>query len=76
MDVADLVTELAAATEGVTAAQARQTRLVALARAAGASWADIAAAVGTSPQAAWRRWRGVRVDETSGAVWREPRLLM
>lgn len=75
MDAEDLLLgDLAAATAQVAAAQARQVGLVALARAAGASWADIADAVGTSTQAAWRRWHDVRIDEATGTTWREPRL--
>jgi hypothetical protein len=39
--------------------------------AAGATWAEIANSLGTSPQAAHRRYRWLRFSEKTGAVWHE-----
>ncbi len=47
---------------------------VAAAMAAGASWPEIAAALGVSTQAAHKRYRWLRADPTTGAVWHEPPL--
>lgn len=40
----------------------------------GATWAEIATALGCSPQAAHKRYRWVRHSERTGAVWHEPPL--
>lgn len=49
---------------------------VAVARAVhwGATWAEVAAALGVTPQAAHKRFRRVRYDPTSGRAWQEPPL--
>ena len=39
--------------------------------AAGATWAEIAQSLGTSPQAAHRRYRWLRHSEKTGTVWHE-----
>ena len=39
--------------------------------AAGATWAEIAQWLGTSPQAAHRRYRWLRHSDKTGAVWHE-----
>jgi hypothetical protein len=51
---------------------------VAVARAAhwGATWAEIAAALGVSPQAAHKRFRHLRYDPTTRRAWHEPPLPM
>jgi DNA-binding NarL/FixJ family response regulator len=48
-------------------------RELAISRAlcAGATWAQIAQSLGTSPQAAHRRYRWLRHSEKTGAVWCE-----
>ena len=40
----------------------------------GATWVDVAAALGVTPQAAHKRFRHVRYDPASGRAWREPPL--
>jgi len=47
---------------------------VSRALAAGATWAEIARALGCTPQAAHKRYRWVRHSERTGAVWHEPPL--
>lgn len=49
---------------------------VARAIAGGATWAQIAQSLGCSPQAAHKRFRWVRHDEKTGAVWHERPLLI
>ena len=49
---------------------------VARALAAGATWAEIAQSLVCSPQAAHQRFRWVRQDERTGAVWHERPLPM
>ncbi len=44
---------------------------VSRALAAGATWTEIAAALGCSPQAAHKRYRWVRHSEHTGEVWHE-----
>jgi DNA-binding NarL/FixJ family response regulator len=44
--------------------------------AAGSTWAEIANSLGTSPQAAHRRYRWLRFSEKTGAVWHERPLLL
>jgi DNA-binding NarL/FixJ family response regulator len=44
---------------------------IARALAAGSTWAEIANSLGTSPQAAHRRYRWLRFSEKTGAVWHE-----
>lgn len=44
---------------------------VSRALAAGATWAEIAASLGTSPQAAHKRYRFIRHSDVTGAVWHE-----
>jgi DNA-directed RNA polymerase specialized sigma24 family protein len=60
----------------LAALAARRDALVAHARAAGATWADLAAALGVSVQAAHKRYRTTRRDPDNGRVWREPPLPM
>ena len=47
---------------------------VAAAMAAGASWPEIAAALGVTTQAAHKRYRWLHADPATGAVWHEPPL--
>jgi transposase-like protein len=42
----------------------RQTELVKLAREQGTTWAEIAAAIGVTRQAAWERWHEFDGDDT------------
>jgi len=50
---------------------AEQNLAVSRARAAGASWAEIANALGCTPQAAHKRYRWVRHSERTHEVWHE-----
>jgi hypothetical protein len=47
---------------------------VAMAMEAGATWAEIGAALGVSTQAAHRRFRWLRYSPVTGEIWREPPL--
>ncbi len=47
---------------------------VAVALADGATWAEIAAALGVSPQAAHKRFRWLRAGGDGAEVWHEPPL--
>lgn len=58
----------------VTAAEADLERVVARALHWGASWAEIAAAVGTTRQSAHQRYRRLRYNPTTGTSWHEPPL--
>jgi predicted transcriptional regulator len=64
------------ATQRVHAAEHDLT--VAVARAAhwGATWAEIAAALGVTPQAAHKRFRHLRYDPKTRRAWHEPPLPM
>ncbi len=55
-------------------AEAARDRAVVAAVTDGASWAEIAGALGVTAQAAHKRFRWARVDPDSGVVWREPPL--
>jgi hypothetical protein len=59
--------ELAAATDQLNRAERRQRELVAQARAAGSSWADVAAATGVTQHMARKRWHDVP-DGAAGAL--------
>jgi len=50
---------------------AEQDLAVSRARAAGATWTEIANALGCSPQAAHKRYRWVRHSERTHEVWHE-----
>lgn len=50
---------------------AEQDFAVSQARASGATWAEIATALGCSPQAAHKRYRWVRHSERTLEVWHE-----
>lgn len=52
---------------------ARQDVLVACARAAGATWRQVADALGVSAQAAHKRYRDIKLDHR-GRAWRDRRL--
>jgi hypothetical protein len=71
----ETLAELADVTGQLGALHAHQDALVARARAAGASWARIAAALGVSAQAAHKRYRDVKLDRT-GRAWKDRRLPM
>jgi hypothetical protein len=51
----------------------RQDVLVARARAAGATWTQVADALGVTPQAAHKRYRDLKLDRR-GRPWRDRRL--
>jgi hypothetical protein len=53
--------------------RARQDALVARARADGASWAQVAEALGGTAPAAHKRYRDVKLDRT-GRAWKDRRL--
>lgn len=64
-----------------TAAQAteiarRQDHLVNRARHAGATWAQIAAALSISAQAAHKRYRHLHYDPATGRAWHQPPLAL
>lgn len=58
----------------VSAAQSELERAVARALHWGATWAEIAGAVGTTRQSAHQRYRRLRYDPTTGHAWHEPPL--
>jgi hypothetical protein len=75
-DVEDVLAELAGTVGGLAALTARRDALVARARAAGATWAELAAVLGVTVQAAHKRHRTARHDPDTGRTWREPPLPM
>jgi len=58
-------------TEQLNALNVERELAIARALAAGATWVEIANSLGTSPQAAHRRYRWLRFSEKTGAVWHE-----
>jgi len=58
----------------VSAAEAALERSVARALHWGATWTEIADAVGTTRQSAHQRYRRLRYDPTTGTAWHEPPL--
>ena len=58
----------------VTAAETDLERCVARALHWGATWTEIAAAVGTTRQSAHQRYRRLRYDPATGTSWHEPPL--
>lgn len=75
-DPDDALAELTDAVEQLTALTAHRDLLVDRARTAGATWAEIAAALGVTVQAAHKRYRPTRRDPDTGSTWREPPLPM
>lgn len=69
----DVLAELADVTGQLAGLHARQDALVASARAAGATWTQVADALGVTAQAAHKRYRDVKLDHT-GRAWRDRRL--
>ena len=55
----------------ITQLAVEQDLAVSQARAGGATWAEIAHALGCSPQAAHKRYRWIRHSERTGEVWHE-----
>jgi DNA-directed RNA polymerase specialized sigma24 family protein len=72
-DAADLLAELADLTGQLGELRARRDTVVVEARTAGATWAQVADALGVSVQAVHKRYRDVRLD-LHGRAWKEPRL--
>jgi DNA-directed RNA polymerase specialized sigma24 family protein len=70
------VAELADVVDQLTHLAKRRDALVARARAAGATWAELAAVLGVTVQAAHKRYRETRHDRDTGHAWREPPLPM
>lgn len=68
------LTQIPARAAAVTAAEADLERLIARALHWGATWAEIAAAVGTTRQSAHQRYRRLRYDPATGSSWHEPPL--
>ena len=65
------ITKLSAQTaELITAREAE----IAKALTAGATWAQIGAAVGITTQGAHKRYRHIRHDPVTGVTWHEPPL--
>ncbi|MHB8593941.1 MAG: hypothetical protein ACYDB3_06345 [Acidimicrobiales bacterium] len=60
-----------ALTERLDALTADRDLAVSRALTAGATWTEIAGALGCSSQAAHKRYRWVRHSERTGAVWHE-----
>jgi DNA-binding NarL/FixJ family response regulator len=58
-------------TAQLSALSAERELAISRALAAGATWAEIAQSLGTSPQAAHRRYRWLRHSDKTGAVWHE-----
>lgn len=58
----------------IAAAEADLERFVARALHWGATWTEIAAAVGTTRQSAHQRYRRLRYDPSTGTTWHEPPL--
>lgn len=58
-------------TERLDAVAAERDLAVSRALAAGATWTQIAEALGTSPQAAHKKYRWVRHNDRTGEVWHE-----
>ena len=73
-DADDALAELTDAVEQLTALTAHRDLLVARARTAGATWAEIATTLGVTVQAAHKRYRTTRRDADTGRTWREPPL--
>jgi hypothetical protein len=72
-DADDPLAELADITGQLGELHARRDTLVVTARDAGATWAQVAGALGVSAQAAHKRYRDVRLD-LDGRAWQERRL--
>lgn len=72
----DALAKTASAVTRVRDAERELEASVARALHWGATWAEVAAALGVSPQAAHKRFRRVRYDPTSGRAWQEPPLPM
>lgn len=58
-------------TDRLAALSSERELAIARALAAGATWAEVAQALGCSPQAAHRRYRWLRHNEGTGEVWHE-----
>jgi hypothetical protein len=67
------VAELVDVTRQLAKLHTRQDVLVARARAVGATWTQIAGALGVTPQAADKRYRDLKLDR-HGRLWRDRRL--
>ena len=67
---------IAVLTERIDALGRERELAIARALGAGATWADIANSLGCSPQGAHKRYRWLRYDERTGAVWHERPLPM
>lgn len=65
------ITKLSAQTAELSTAREAE---IAKALSAGATWAQIAAAVGITAQGAHKRYRHIRHDPVSGVTWHEPPL--
>jgi hypothetical protein len=68
------LTQIPGRVAAVTAAQADLERSVARALHWGATWTEIAQAVGVTRQSAHQRYRRLRYDPTTGSTWHEPPL--
>jgi DNA-directed RNA polymerase specialized sigma24 family protein len=66
--------KIAALTERIAALEADRETAIALAVASQSSWAEIARALGVTPQAAHKRYRWLRHSPTTGETWHEPPL--
>lgn len=68
------LSRLADAQATIDRLEAERLALVARALRWGATWSEIAAELGVSPQAAHRRFRHARYDPSTGKGWTEPPL--
>jgi hypothetical protein len=71
---ATALTEIPGRVNAVRAAEADLELSVARALHWGATWAEIAATVGTTRQSAHQRYRQLRYNPATGTAWREPPL--
>jgi DNA-binding CsgD family transcriptional regulator len=58
----------------IAGAETEREKAIALAVAAGCSWAQIGRALGVSGQAAHKRYRWLRHSPATGEIWYEPPL--
>lgn len=63
--------QVAVLTERLDALNRERDLAVSQVLVAGATWAQVAQALGCSPQAAHKRYRWVRHDDATGTVWHE-----
>lgn len=73
-DSADPLQAVTALTHDLNDLDQRRRAAIVAALTAGASWTQIAAALGVTPQAAHKRYRWLRHSTTTTETWHEPPL--